>query len=216
MMPALILVTVSCPAESLRRDLARTSIGVIGFGVLFIVGGALLPQFLHNPARAPYFAQLRTPILLMGLVAVCGGFIARRQREPTLTVGLTSYLCVAILFFGARALAPLYSGESLAVPIRHAIMAGTTLYAVRTYDQSLPFYLAHTMTLVDTRGELDFGLRLEPAKAITTLNEFAARWQNEDDAMALMEPDTYELLQRQGLPMVVRAHAPDRLIVSRR
>jgi hypothetical protein len=31
-----------------------------------------------------------------------------------------------------------------------------------------------------------------------------------------MEPDTYELLRQQGLPMVVRARAPDRLIVSRR
>jgi 4-amino-4-deoxy-L-arabinose transferase-like glycosyltransferase len=216
MMPALVLVTASAPIEALRRDLARTAIGVIAFGVLFIVGGALLPQFLHNPARAPYFAQLRTPLLLMGLVAVSGGFLARRQREPTLTVGLTSYLCVAILFFGSRALAPLYSGESLAASIRHAIMPGTTLYAVRTYDQTLPFYLAHTMTLVDTRGELDFGLKLEPAKAVTTLEEFAARWQNDDDAMALMEPNTYELLQRRGLPMVVRANAPDRLIVSRR
>jgi hypothetical protein len=31
-----------------------------------------------------------------------------------------------------------------------------------------------------------------------------------------MEPETYALLQQQGVPMVVRASAPDRLIVSRR
>jgi 4-amino-4-deoxy-L-arabinose transferase-like glycosyltransferase len=216
MMPALVLVTASAPAKALQKDLARTSIGVIGLGVLFIIGAALLPQFLHNPARAPYFAHLRIPIFLMGLVAVCGGLIARRRREPTLALALTSYVCVAILFVGSRAVAPLYSGESLAASIRHAIMPATTLYAVRTYDQTLPFYLAHTMTLVDTRGELDFGLKLEPAKAVTTLAEFATRWQTEGDAMALMEPDTYELLRQQGLPMVVRARAPDRLIVSRR
>ena len=95
-------------------------------------------------------------------------------------------------------------------------MPRTALYAVRTYDQTLPFYLARTMTLVDTRGELDFGLNLEPAKAITTLEGFAARWRREEDALALMEPETYALLQQQGLPMVVRANAPDRLIVSRR
>jgi hypothetical protein len=175
-----------------------------------------LPHFLHNPARAPYFAQLRIPLLIMGAIALGGGLIARTRREPTLTLALTSYLAVATLFVGARAVAPIYSGASLAAPVRHAIMPGTTLYAVRTYDQSLPFYLAHTMTLVESRGELDFGLKLEPAKAIATLDEFAARWEHEEDAMALMEPDTYALLQQKGLPMIVRSSAPDRLIVSRR
>jgi 4-amino-4-deoxy-L-arabinose transferase-like glycosyltransferase len=216
MMPALILVTASAPAKSLRSDLARTSLGVIAVGVLFIVGAAVLPQFLHNPARAPYFAHLRTPVFLMGVAAVCGGVIASKRREPTLILGLTSYLCVAILFVGARAVAPLYSGASLAAQIHPAVMPRTALYAVRTYDQTLPFYLARTMTLVDTRGELDFGLNLEPAKAITTLEGFAARWRGEEDALALMEPETYALLQQQGVPMVVRASAPDRLIVSRR
>jgi 4-amino-4-deoxy-L-arabinose transferase-like glycosyltransferase len=216
MMPALIIVAASTPAQELRRDLARTALGAIVFGVLVCAGGVFLPHFLHNPARAPYFAQLRIPLLIMGAIALAGGFIARTRREPTLTLALTSYLAVATLFIGARAVAPIYSGASLAEPIRHAIMPGTTLYAVRTYDQSLPFYLAHTMRLVESRGELDFGLTLEPAKAIATLDEFAVRWEHEEDAMALMEPETYALLQQQGLPMIVRSTAPDRLIVSRR
>jgi hypothetical protein len=70
------------------------------------------------------------------------------------------------------------------------------------------------MTLVDTRGELDFGLRLEPAKGLASLELFASHWRNEPDALALMEPDTYALLQRQGLPMVIQASSPGRLIVS--
>jgi hypothetical protein len=184
--------------------------------VLVFAGGVFLPHFLHNPQRAPYFAQLRIPLLVMGAIALAGGCIARTRREPTLTLALTSYLAVATLFIGARAVAPIYSGASLAEPIRRAIMPGTTLYAVRTYDQSLPFYLGHTMRLVESRGELDFGLTLEPAKAIATLDEFAGRWEHEEDAMALMEPETYALLQQKGLPMIVRSTAPDRLIVSRR
>jgi hypothetical protein len=72
------------------------------------------------------------------------------------------------------------------------------------------------MTLVDSRGELDFGLTLEPQKTLDSLEAFVQRWLREPDALAVMEPDTYALLQRQGLPMVVRANAPGRLIVSRR
>jgi hypothetical protein len=147
---------------------------------------------------------------------VGGGWIARGRREPAMALGITAYLCFTILLVSARSIAPLYSGASLAAQISHAIMPGTRIYAVRTYDQTLPFYLRRTMTLVETRGELDFGLRLEPEKAVDTLAAFTGRWTGEPEALAVMEPDTYALLRAQGLPMVVRARSPGRLIVSRR
>ena len=65
------------------------------------------------------------------------------------------------------------------------------------------------------RGELDFGLRLEPQKTLTTLEAFESRWRAESAAVAVMEPDTYALLQRESLPMVLRARDPQRLLVSR-
>ena len=214
--PALALLMASAPADALRRDLLRTATGVIAAGVLFVLAAAILPELLHDPARAPYFGQLRLPLLAMGLVAAGGGFLARGKSEPAATLGITAYLSFAILLVGARGVAPLYSGAALAEQIRHAIMPGTKLYAVHTYDQTLPFYLGRTMTLVDERGELDFGLTLEPDKGVATLAAFAARWEAEPEALALIEPDIYALLHAQGLPMVVRANSPRRLVVSRR
>jgi 4-amino-4-deoxy-L-arabinose transferase-like glycosyltransferase len=214
--PALALLMAAASAESLRRDLLRTSAGVIAAGVLLAAAAGILPQLLHDPTRAPYFGQLRLPLLAMGLIAVGGGWIARGRREPAMALGITAYLCFTILLVSARSIAPLYSGASLAAQISHAIMPGTRIYAVRTYDQTLPFYLRRTMTLVETRGELDFGLRLEPEKAVDTLAAFTGRWTGEPEALAVMEPDTYALLRAQGLPMVVRASSPGRLIVSRR
>jgi len=214
--PALALLMGSAEAEQLRRDLRRTCAGFVTVGPMLVVAAAILPQLLYDPARAPYFGQLRLPLLAMGLVALGGGWIARGRSEPTAALGATTYVCVIILLVSARCVAPLYSGASLAAQISHAIMPGTPIYAVRTYDQTLPFYLGRTMTLVETRGELDFGLRLEPEKGLGSLEAFGARWGTEPDALALMEPDTYALLQRQGLPMVVRATSPERLIVSRR
>jgi hypothetical protein len=185
-------------------------------GVLFIAAAWILPELLHDPARAPYFGQLRLPLVAMGVVAAGGGWIARGRPDSAAALGITVYLVFVILLVGARAVGPLYSSASLAAQISHTITPGTRLYAVRTYDQTLPFYLAHTMTLVDSRGELDFGLGLEPDKGVPTLATFATRWMAEPAALALMEPDTYELLRAQAVPMVVRGTAPHRLIVSRR
>jgi 4-amino-4-deoxy-L-arabinose transferase-like glycosyltransferase len=214
--PALALLMASAEEKPLRRDLLKTSSGVIAAGVVLVLAAGLLPQFLHDPARAPYFGELRLPLLAMGAVAMGGGWIARGREDPVAALGVTAYLCVIILLSGARFVAPLYSGASLAAQISPAIMPGTPIYAVRTYDQTLPFYLKHTMTLVDTHGELDFGSTLEPQKVLSSLAAFEARWRAEPDALALMEPDTYALLQREALPMVIRARSPERLIVSRR
>jgi 4-amino-4-deoxy-L-arabinose transferase-like glycosyltransferase len=214
--PALALLMASAPADALQRDLSRTGTGCMAAGVLFMAAAAILPQLLHDPARAPYFGQLRLPFLLMGLIAAGGGWVARGRRDRAAALGITAYLVFGILLVGARAVAPLYSGASLAAQISHTITPGTKLYAVRTYDQTLPFYLSRTMTLVDSRGELDFGLGLEADKGVPTLSAFATRWMAEPEALALMEPDTYALLRAQGLPMVVRASNPGRLIVSRR
>ena len=214
--PALALLMASGEEAALRRDLRRTSLGVMAAGAILVVLAGLLPHLLHDPVRAAYFVQLRLPILGMGLIAIAGGWIARSRPEPTAALGMTAYMCFYLLLASARVVAPLYSGAALAAEVIPAIMPGTPIYSVRTYDQSLPFYLGRTMTLVDSRGELDFGLKLEPQKTLVSLEAFEMRWRAEPTAFAVMEPDTYALLQGQSVPMVLRASTPGRLIVSRR
>jgi hypothetical protein len=90
------------------------------------------------------------------------------------------------------------------------------VYSVGTFDHSLTFYLRRTATLVAFRNELDFGLTLEPHKGIDSLEQWVPRWQAERQALGVMDRTTYELLMKQGVPMVLRAENPKRLIVSRR
>jgi len=122
---ALALLMASSPEETLRRDLVRTSAGVIAAGILLMAAAAILPQLLHDPARAPYFGELRLPLLGMGLVAAGGGWIARGRKDPAAALGITAYVCFAILLMGAGRVAPLYSGASLAAQISPAIMPAT-------------------------------------------------------------------------------------------
>ena len=223
MFPALAVLVASAPQSRLRADLAVTAIGLGAAGILVLAGAALLPHLLRNPARAPYFLSARSSIAYIGAVLLAGGAIARLVGRGlhggtlalTAVIGATAYAAFIGVMSIARTLAPLYSGGPLVAQLSPALRAVPTVYSVRMYDQSVPFYLKRTVTLVDYRGELNFGLKLEPAKALDSLAAFESRWRSGAQALAVMQPVTYERLERAGLPMVIRARTPKELIVSR-
>jgi hypothetical protein len=68
---------------------------------------------------------------------------------------------------------------------------------------------------VGYRGELDFGLLQEPQRWVPDLATFAARWQLQADALAVVRASSYPQLQRMGLPMRVIYTAPSLVVVVR-
>ena len=74
-------------------------------------------------------------------------------------------------------------------------------YSVLSYEQTLPFYLKRTLTLVANQNEMDFGLEHEPQKWIPTVDEFKARWREDRGAYAVMKIDVFVKLLAEGLPM---------------
>lgn len=220
MFPGLALLVGSAPETRLRDDLRATGIGLIVAGLALAVGAALLPRLLHDPARAPYFLDIRVPLLYISAVLLIGGAIVRSLRGGslplTVAIGATAFAGFIGLIWIARVLAPIYSGGPLLAQLAPALRGVPAFYSVRMYDQSLPFYLRRTVTLVNYRGELNFGLTLAPQQAIDSLAAFEPRWRADTQALAVMQPATYAVLMRDGLPMVPRARTPDELIVSRR
>ena len=222
MFPPLALLAASLPEERLRKDLRVTGAGLLLVGAICLSGAVLLPHWLHDPThptRVPYFLKLRAPLVAMGLVALAGGVWTWRTRGASLpltaAIGTTSYVFFGGVLWAAVLLAPVYSGEVLVRGLDPSVARTATIYSVRTYDQSLPFYLGHTVTLVDYRGELDFGLTLEPHKLVP-LAKFEFDWLEAPQALAVMELDTYALMVRHNLPMVVRGRSAGELLVSRR
>jgi 4-amino-4-deoxy-L-arabinose transferase-like glycosyltransferase len=217
--PQLALLMATGPTPRLNQDLRATGFGMLAVGVLLLAGAVLLPQFLHDPLRAPYFLQIRPALVLMGLCSAAGGGAALKIRpdglRPTLAVGLGGLATWTGVLWAAAVLAPIYSGATLYRQLPAALRRDVPVYSVRTYDQSLTFYLRHPVTLVEYRGELDFGQTLEPARSIGTLAAFIPVWRDSPQALAVLERPTYQQLQTQGLPMVIRASSPRTLIVSR-
>jgi len=110
------------------------------------------------------------------------------------------------------------SGVLMAPPIRAALAqlpSDTPFYSVDVLDHTLPFYVAHTMIMVQHQDELGFGIGMEPDKWIPSVALWETRWQASHAALALMRPQMYDTLAAGGLPMTVVARDERRVVVSR-
>jgi 4-amino-4-deoxy-L-arabinose transferase-like glycosyltransferase len=220
MFPALGLLMASAEEARLLRDLRATAKGLMVVAIALAALAAAAPFVQADAVRLALFMGMRLPLMIAAAVAAFAGITALRARGDavllTAIIGGASYVCVAMLLWGASAVEPIYSGASLAIQLPPALAQSAPIFSVRTYDQTLPFYLGRGVILVDFRNELDLGLTLEPHKAVTSLEEFEARWRASAQSLAVLEPPLYRELQAQDLPMVLRAQNPRRLIVSRR
>ena len=86
---------------------------------------------------------------------------------------------------------------------------------MRYYDQSVPFYLRRTVTLVDYSDEFSLGQASEPQRALPNLERFIEDWLRPGDAIAIMQPGHYEMLRRAAVPMIL-LHMDERRGVVRK
>jgi 4-amino-4-deoxy-L-arabinose transferase-like glycosyltransferase len=122
-----------------------------------------------------------------------------RRKLAIITTGLGALLFLAFLLRGSDALRETRSGRSIAQAIAPVMDQDTPLFVIEEYDQTVSFYLGRTHTLVDYRGEFEFGLLQEPGKALADRAAFLREWNREPKAIAIMKRSVYEELQRAGL-----------------
>jgi 4-amino-4-deoxy-L-arabinose transferase-like glycosyltransferase len=112
----------------------------------------------------------------------------------------------------------LSSGAPLAPAIKAELAQlppDTPFYSVGVLDHTLPFYIGHTMIMVEHPDELAFGVSVEPQKWVPTVDEWIGRWKADRYALALIPPPTYERLAKQGVPMQVIARDSRRVVVMK-
>ena len=85
------------------------------------------------------------------------------------------------------------------------------------YDQTIPFYLRRTTTLVAFRDELALGIDAEPHLQIPTARRpGSTRWQAPAESYAVLRAQALPTeLADAGVPMRVLARDSRRVIVSR-
>ena len=218
-MPALALLIAALPPQTLRRDFLITAMLTIVMGLTLGLASLNWARVIASSNRSAYFMPLARPVGQAALLLVVSGafVLAGRARGATrAAVFLGAGWCLAwlVLIRAAALLAPVYSGVDLAAGLSTAEREAP-LYSVRTYDQTLTFYLQRSVTLVAYRGELDYGLRRAPDAEIADVAEFLRRWSPPAQAFAVMEKSMFDDLKNRGVPMRLVAQTWNRVLVAR-
>jgi 4-amino-4-deoxy-L-arabinose transferase-like glycosyltransferase len=193
---------------------------VAAFGAVFLsrLGDDRNPAALYIEFRTWVFAALAVGFALT-LAAI---WINRKSRHgivgATLAYGAAWLLLATIAGTGHDVFGRLSSGAPLAPAVRAALAKlppDTPFYSVGVLDHTMPFYVRHTMIMVEHGDELTFGISVEPQKWVPTVGEWIKRWNADRYALALLPPDRYADLAAQHLPMQVVARDARRVIVEK-
>jgi 4-amino-4-deoxy-L-arabinose transferase-like glycosyltransferase len=221
MAPALAMLT------GVFLSAARREVLLVHFGLLIpfaVLAVTLAPQTAsYADSETPIemmsnYAQWVTVAAAILLAGVLAGFVMvwrRREGAGLLLLAIAGFLAISMVMQGHENLARSNSSHYIAQQVKPVLLPDVPFYSIGMYEQTLPFYLQRTFTLVDYRDELGFGLDQEPLLGIPTLDEFRSRWQAEGDAFAVMKPETYNLLQESHLPMMMVARDTRRVIVRK-
>ncbi len=220
--PMLALVLGDWLERTDPRRIALYLIPVILLLVVALAFGWGAPERARSAWTKELYFAARPWILGGGLVLLGGvawaAWLLRRGRKfvPVALLVAGSLVFVDCVEDGYQALSPRQSGEGVAAAIRPWLAPDTRLYSVRYYDQTVPFYLRRTVTLVDYVDEFSLGQASEPQRAIADVERFLTDWQRPGSAIAIMQPGHYEeLLRRAAVPMRL-LHMDERRAVVRK
>jgi hypothetical protein len=162
-------------------------------------------------------------LLAAGLVLLAGSLLAawwakgERHASALTAIAVSGLLAGQLGLTGHDSLAPASSSYYLAPQIQPYLKPGLPFYSIGMYEQTLPFYLKRTFTLVEYKDEMSFGIGQEPAKWVPDYVEFGKRWVRADHqgALAIMNPTTIQYFDQNKLPYEIIARDTRRLVVRR-
>jgi hypothetical protein len=140
----------------------------------------------------------------------------RKVTAAILSLAFGHLVAITVVMQSHNAYGQLKSAATLAPILQREIAPDTPVFAVRAYDQTLPFYLGRHVVLVDYIDEFALGETQEPGRWIKTLDDFVARWRSLPQAAAYMNRDTWTELQQRGLPMRVVFEDQRRIVVTKK
>ncbi|WP_321870442.1 glycosyltransferase family 39 protein [Paraburkholderia tropica] len=192
-----------------------------GSFVLTRLGDSRNPNALYREYQVWVFAAAAAAFVatMIGLrLARAKNTPETGARAPAVALGTAWLLLATIAGTGHDVFGTLSSGAPLAPAVRAAIAKmppDTPFYSVGVLDHTLPFYVRHSMTMVQVTDELAFGISEEPQKWVPTVAEWEQRWKAERYALALLPAQRYDQLAAQGFPMQVIARDARRVVVEK-
>ena len=143
-------------------------------------------------------------------------FRMQRKWLGVLLVSLGTMIGMELIERGYERISPLQSGFAVSESVRKHLTPETRLYSVGNYEQSLPFYLKRTITLVDYVDEFQMGMKIEPEKWIPSRSDFAIAWNAPGPAIAIIPPRDIDKIRSLGIEFDVIHADPRRAAIKKK
>ncbi|MEJ0036065.1 MAG: glycosyltransferase family 39 protein [Gammaproteobacteria bacterium] len=215
-LPTYILPMMPALAVLLAPHLVKraTSIPIAAWitsAVVLLVAIGLVVGVRHRAGEIP------SVILIWCAVGACLGIVAALgTRKSWIAAALGCVLGFQALMMAYSNYPPVRNSKSLVATVRPSIGPGTQLFSVNQYRQGVAPYLGRTLRMVMFRGELAFGIEQESERFIPTLERFIEEWKEAADAVAFIEPATFEQLRARNVPMRTLARDRRSVVVARK
>ncbi|MDO8207724.1 MAG: glycosyltransferase family 39 protein [Gallionella sp.] len=221
MFPALALLMGRRIAEIRERVLFWQILPAVPVALLFLVLAINVGKFADTSNQIelyPHYSAWLVTAALILLAGLLGGMaLLWRAQKPVavLVIAMSALLAAQIGVSGYNTVARERSAKHIAEAIRAEVKPDIPFYSVLTYEQTLPFYLKRTFTLVQYQDEMGFGIRQEPQRWVPTLDAFAKVWDVQPEALAIMPVYVYPQLQQQGLAMKIIFQDTQHIVVKK-
>ena len=183
--------------------------------------GLNVDRLADTPNQIELYPHYGPWLVTAGLVSLAGLLAGMRllwcERKPVAVVvlALSALLSAQIGLSGYETVARERSARHIAEAIRGEVKPGIPFYSVLTYEQTLPFYLKRTFTLVQYQDEMAYGIQQEPQRWIPTVEEFAGVWAMQPEALAIMPVYAYAQLQQLGVKMKIIFEDTQHIVVKK-
>jgi len=175
------------------------------------LASASIPAGLYQN-QMPWLYAAAIALLAGGTAAMVCGWRGQ-VRRAVVVCAFTGLAATQLVVTSETALSPAHSTYDLVQLLKPYLRPGVPFYSVGSYEQTLPFYLKRTVTLVAYQDEMAFGLKHEPRLWVPDLASFGRLWRSHAYALAVMGPEMYEQLQQTQLPMQLVARDTERVFV---
>jgi len=221
--PALAILAAKSIADYLESQMhlsMRWRLQTLFFALLAITGFFFLSEVGRNgqpdevEAYQTYTIWIVIALSCLLAFSLVSSLLAKRNALLSITLfAFGFFLTATIAGTGHESLGRAVSGYDLAQKIKSQIPSDAKIYSVRLLDHTLPFYLERNTIMVEFTDELTFGAKQEPEKWVPTVAEFVSIWNQDPQAIAIMNPAQYEELKSLGPPMEELGRDSRRVVV---
>lgn len=182
----------------------RTGCWLVAIVAVIIAAGSLLiaPYFLESSPSASKLVPFR---YALGSLLVFGSWATlwlgrlRAPRRAFYSLALTSLLMLVVVDSSLPIFDRRRSVKDLAMVLQSRLKPEDEVANYQIYYQDLPVYLQRRITLVNWRGELDFGSRVEDVSGwIIDGAAFWRRWNGPNTVYVIASRKHYQALRAQA------------------